>query len=73
MHSRVHGEALRHLRSAPLMEPPTWESPVPALDEAVSNPGLPAQWGNTLGKKERLPFGSSLKTLMGFHKMITWI
>jgi len=50
-HSRERGEDLRHLRSATSMEPPTRESPDPALDEVVTDPGLPVQWGNTLGKK----------------------
>jgi len=36
-----------------LMEPPTVTDPVPALDEAILDPGHRDEWGNQLGKKHK--------------------
>jgi len=66
--SRECGEDLRHLRSATSTEPPTRESPDPALDEAVTDPGLPVQWGNTLGKKGATAIRVVLQNVDGFSQ-----
>jgi len=68
LHSRVHGEDLRHLRSASSMEPPTRESPDPASDEVVTDPGLPVQWGNILGKKGTTTIRLVLQNVDGFSQ-----